>query len=198
MTKPKQLAMAGKIPVYCAHSKIVALDTLKPNPRNPNTHSKEQVALLAKIISQSGWRNPIVVSTRSGLVVFGHCRLLSARYLAAGFAPVDYQDFASEAEEHAALLADNQIAELSEFDDSMSLDLLKELNESNFDLDLTGFTDFEQRLEDEQEFEKPDMRPAPATMWVLLAIPVNSLGDVREHLIALEQNSEIVLKTNRD
>ena len=54
---------------------------LVPHPRNPNKHGDNQIALLAKIIGNQGWRNPIVVSERSGFIVAGHGRLGAARVL---------------------------------------------------------------------------------------------------------------------
>ena len=32
--------------VCCAHDKLVPVSELKPNPRNPNKHPKEQIELL--------------------------------------------------------------------------------------------------------------------------------------------------------
>lgn len=77
-TEAKPKAMAGEIPVFCAHDEIV--DTLKlvPNPKNPNKHPQEQIELLTRIIKATGWRQPITVSKRSGFVVKGHGRLLAA------------------------------------------------------------------------------------------------------------------------
>ena len=37
--------MAGSIPVYCAFDKIVPVEELKPNPKNPNRHPGDQVEL---------------------------------------------------------------------------------------------------------------------------------------------------------
>ena len=62
------------IQVYCAHSRMVDVEAMVENPRNPNKHSDKQISLLAKIIKSQGWRNPIVVSNRSGFIVKGHCR----------------------------------------------------------------------------------------------------------------------------
>lgn len=67
--------------IYCAHTDVVATDSLIENPRNPNRHPEDQIIALAKIIRHQGWRNPIVVSRRSGFVVKGHGRLLAARML---------------------------------------------------------------------------------------------------------------------
>lgn len=53
--------------------------------------------------------------------------------------PVDYQDFASEAEETAYLIADNRIAELAEMDNAAIKDLLAELDTGSTDMELTGY-----------------------------------------------------------
>src|SRR5450759_1613063 len=127
------------IAVYCAYDQLVALNRIVGNPRNPNRHPKVQIELLAKIISTQGWRAPITVSTRSGLVVRGHGRLAAAELLGAAEAPVDFQDYESEASEWADLIADNRIAELSEMDLSSLSDLLSDLRLEAIDLDLTGF-----------------------------------------------------------
>lgn len=128
------------IPIYCSHTELADPVSLVANPRNPNTHSEKQVALLAKIIKAQGWRNPIVVSKRSGFIVKGHCRLAAALKLGVDAVPVDYQDYANEAAEHADMIADNRIAELAEQDDDILKGLLEELSSSELDLDLTGFT----------------------------------------------------------
>ena len=72
------VSQGEKIPVYCAYDEEIAISELKPNPRNPNTHPKEQIELLAKIIKKTGWRSPITVSTLSGMIVKGHGRLMAA------------------------------------------------------------------------------------------------------------------------
>ena len=65
--------------VHCKYDKLVAVKDIKPNPKNPNIHPKQQIELLAKVLQETGWRAPIVVSNRSGLVVKGHGRLAAAR-----------------------------------------------------------------------------------------------------------------------
>jgi len=130
----------NNIPIHCAHDELADITTLVPNPRNPNRHPDKQIELLAKIIKNQGWRAPITVSTRSGFIVRGHGRLLAAQKLGLAAVPVDRQDYASEAEEWADLIADNRIAELSEIDDEAVSQLLAEFD-SDFDRELTGFVD---------------------------------------------------------
>jgi len=111
---------------------------LIPHPRNPNKHDDKQIALLAKIIRGQGWRNPIVVSERSGFIISGHGRLEAAKMLNVEQVPVDLQAFENEADEYAHLIADNRIAELAETDRGELADLIRELD-GEIDLDLTGF-----------------------------------------------------------
>lgn len=127
--------------VQCAHTALVAPSTLKPNPANPNRHSAHQIQLLAAVIQEQGWRSPITVSKRSGLIVRGHGRLEAALLMGCERVPVDEQDYASEAEELADLLADNRLSELAELDEDDLKKAIERLRASDpaFDTDLTGF-----------------------------------------------------------
>lgn len=125
--------------IYCSYTTLEPTESLVENPRNPNRHPDDQIVALAKIIRHQGWRNPIVVSKRSGFVIKGHGRLLAARLLELESVPVDFQDYENEAAEWADMIADNKIAELSNIDESGLNALLTELN-GQIDLDLTGFT----------------------------------------------------------
>jgi DNA modification methylase len=131
-------AHADGIAVYCAHDGIVPFAELRPNPLNPNTHSDRQIEMLAEIIRRQGWRNPITVSTRSGYIVRGHGRLMAARLLRVSAVPVDYQDYASESEEWADLIADNRLAELAEMDAAKLVELLGQIDASA--IELSGYT----------------------------------------------------------
>ena len=128
-----------EIKIHCAHTDLVDPVTLVPNPRNPNNHPKRQIELLAKIIQRQGWRAPVTVSNRSGFVVRGHGRLEAALLLGC-MVPIDRQDYASDSEEWADLIADNRIAELAEIDDSLMAELLAEIGETDFNLELTGYS----------------------------------------------------------
>ncbi len=130
-----------EIAIHCAHTKLARPEELLPNPDNPNRHSAHQIALLSKIIEEQGWRNPITVSQRSGLVVRGHGRLEAALLLGCPAVPVDEQAYGSEAEELADLLADNRLSELAELDEDALKALLTKigLSDPGFDRELTGF-----------------------------------------------------------
>lgn len=143
MTTIKPKAMCGQIPVYCSHDEITDIMKVVPNPKNPNTHPSKQIKILSQIIEAQGWRKPITVSRRSGFVVSGHGRLEAALLLGAEQVPVDYQDYANEAEEWSDLVADNRIAELSSVDKDLLADILSDINATDFDLLLTGYEQYE-------------------------------------------------------
>lgn len=127
--------------VKCSYSEMVDVDLLVANPRNPNKHGEKQIELLAKIMRHQGWRRPIVVSKRSGFIISGHGRLMAAKLNGWTSAPVDRQEYTTEADEYADLVADNKIAELSEHDDSSMIQSIKELGMQDFDFDLLGLAD---------------------------------------------------------
>jgi hypothetical protein len=131
--------------VLCAHTSLADPATLKPNPANPNRHSAHQIQLLAAIIQEQGWRAPITLSNRSGLIVRGHGRLEAALLMGCDKVPVDEQDYANEAEELADLLADNRLSELAELDEADLKKVIEKLREADpsFDVELTGFMEDE-------------------------------------------------------
>lgn len=114
--------------VYCM-GEMVDINKVKPNPLNANVHPDEQIRMLAGILRVNGWREAIVVSKLSGLVVKGHGRLLTAKSLKLKQVPVEYQEYADEQSELADLIADNRIAQHS-YVDALGLGvLLKKINE---------------------------------------------------------------------
>ena len=135
--EPRAMTVDG-VPVFCSHDALISIEAAVPNPRNPNQHSDRQVVLLGNIIQATGWRQPITISRRSGFVVKGHGRLLAARRKGWTQVPVDYQEYASEAEEWSDLIADNRLAELSRIDDALLAALIGDLGD-DVPLELTGF-----------------------------------------------------------
>lgn len=136
-------AWADGVPVFCAHDAIVDVAKLVPNPKNPNQHPDNQIQLLGRIIRQAGWRQPITVSKRSGFIVKGHGRLAAALLEGMKEAPVDYQNYTTEAEEYADLVADNRIAELAETDNKLLADIFAEIDTGEIPMELTGYTEDE-------------------------------------------------------
>lgn len=179
IAKAEPREMAGNIPVFCSFDEIIPLESIIPNPKNPNTHPKEQIQLLSNIISSQGWRMPIVVSTRSGFIVKGHGRLEAAKEAGMEVVPVEYQNYGTEAEEYADLIADNRIAELSIIDEDLLSELLAEMEEEY--QELTGYSEdeltdllseLESKTESYTEVDADDFEIEPPT------IPTAKRGDI--------------------
>lgn len=109
-----RLNLSREPEIHCSDRELRDPAALIAHPKNPNRHPAEQIRLLAKIINHQGWRNLIVVSARSGFVISVHGRLMAAKLLGATAVRVDVQEFATEADKWAPLVADNRIAELAE------------------------------------------------------------------------------------
>ena len=170
MPNKKKPVLKSSLPIHCAYDELRDPTILVVNPRNPNQHPKEQIALLAKIIQHQGWRAPITVSTKSGFIVRGHCRLYAAQVLNLKAVPVDLQGYENDADEWADLIADNRIAELAEMDTKILGDVLLELDTGALDMDITGFD--ESALEsfmtatfdpDPKDDEVPEVPETPIT-----------------------------------
>lgn len=144
------------------------IESLKPHPKNRNTHPADQIERLAKIIGYQGWRHPIIVSKQSGFIVAGHGRLMAAKVLNLPIVPVHYQDFVDADQEYAFLVSDNAIALWAELDLS---GIHKDLPELGLgDLDLLGIQGFE--LEPDPEGGDEDSVPATPV------VPRSKVGEI--------------------
>jgi hypothetical protein len=129
----------AKMKVLCAYQKLVPIGKLKPHPKNRNSHPKKQIELLAAILKERGWRHPIIVSKKSGLIVAGHGRLEAAKVAGFTEVPVDYQAFENADQEYEFLVADNAVALWSELDLE---GIAEDLKGFNIDLSMLGVQDF--------------------------------------------------------
>lgn len=135
---------ADGIAVFCRFSEIRNVAELIENPRNPNHHPKNQLERLGEIIRNAGWRQPVTISSRSGMVVKGHGRLQAAKVEGLTECPVEVQDYPDEAAELADMIADNRIAELAEMDEEGLAAVLQDLQTEQV-LPMTGYDDSEVR-----------------------------------------------------
>lgn len=120
--------------VRCLYDTMLDVNSLKPHPKNRNTHSEEQIKRLAKILAYQGIRHPIKVSKRSGYITSGHGRLEAIKLNGWQSAPVNFQDYDDENQELADLTSDNAIAEWAELEvDDLALEF-----DDGFDLELLG------------------------------------------------------------
>ena len=114
------------------------IDRLIPYARNPrkNDHAVDKIA---SAIREFGFRVPIVARS-NGDVVDGHLRIKAAQKLGIKTVPVLLADDLTDAQVKAFRLSVNKMAELAEWDNELLGLELAELEEMDFDIELTGFS----------------------------------------------------------
>jgi ParB family transcriptional regulator, chromosome partitioning protein len=117
----------------------VSIEALIPYARNSRTHSDAQVAQIAASIKEFGFTNPVLIDQDAGIIA-GHGRTLAARKLGLEQVPCIRLLNLSEAQKKAYILADNKLALNAGWDNEMLELELSELQEMDFNLDLTGFS----------------------------------------------------------
>lgn len=157
------------IEIKAENIEMVDIGNIVENPKNNNRHSIEQLDRLEKIIKYQGFRNPLVVSKRTGFLIAGHGRLEVAKKLGMEQVPVIYQDFENEAQEYAHLTADNEIARWAELD-RQAVHL--ELQELDLDIDLLGIENF--NLLDSGEVDLPDLGDGSDSMIKQMTFTVST------------------------
>ena len=58
-----------------------------PYEKNAKKHTETQIKNVAKSIKEFGWQQPIVVD-QNGIIIIGHCRYESAKYLGLKEVPI--------------------------------------------------------------------------------------------------------------
>ena len=132
---------------YAASCRTVPLESIQPYDRNPrkNAHAVEAVA---RSIREFGFLQPIVVDANYVIIV-GDTRYKAAKSLGLTEAPVIVADQLSPDQAAAYRIADNKTGEIAEWNDDRLIRELIALQEAEFPLDITGFSESElQRLLD--------------------------------------------------
>lgn len=148
------------------------IDSLIPYARNARKHSPQQISKIAASIEEFGFTNPVLIDAKDGIIA-GHGRIEAARLLKLKTVPTICLDHLSKTQKKAYILADNRLAEFGASWDDELLNLeLAELVESEFDLDIIGFEDYEPIEEEVAGLTDEDAVPQ------LVEQPVTVLGDV--------------------
>src|SRR2546430_7165119 len=120
------------------HVEMRPIASIRPYENNPRLNDAAVDAVAASI-REYGFRQPIVVDEQ-GVIIVGHTRYKAALKLGLEEVPVHVATGLTPAQIKAYRIADNQTAALSTWDhDKLAAELL-ELQNLNFDLDLTGFS----------------------------------------------------------
>ena len=115
------------------------VSSLRPYPDNARHHSQNQIEALARSIEKFGWGRPLGIDEH-GTILFGHGCLEAARHLALGKVPTLTISGLSEADKRAFVIADNRLAEKSDWNIELLKCNFQELTKIEFNVESTGFT----------------------------------------------------------
>jgi DNA modification methylase len=157
----------------------VSPDRLRPYPGNARSHSRKQLKLIENSIKRFGFTNPILV-TDDFEVIAGHGRLQAAKSLGMQLVPIVALSSLSEADKKALIIADNRIAELSDWDRDILAIEYQGLHDLQFDdLEVTGFSLGEIDIILDEASEKKPVEPGPEDdLPPVVAAPVSRRGDL--------------------
>lgn len=147
---------------------------LLPYARNARTHSDAQVSQLAASIKEFGFNNPVAIDA-DGMILCGHGRVMAAQKLHLTEVPTVCLSHLSDTQVKAYILADNKLALNAGWDNDMLKVELEELKDSDFDLNLTGFSDDELKdilVEDPTEAQEDNFDGEPPE------VAKSQLGDI--------------------
>lgn len=117
---------------------VIDINKLIPYANNARTHSDEQIKKIQSSLREFGFVNPVLID-KSFSIIAGHGRVEAAKREGLTECPCVMVEHLSEAQKKAYILADNKLAELSSWDMDMVKIELEELQELDFDIELTGF-----------------------------------------------------------
>ncbi len=128
----------------------ISIDDLKPYENNPRKNDNA-VEYVKNSIKEFGFRSPIVID-KDNVIVCGHTRYKAAKQLGLESVPCVIADDLTDEQLRSYRLADNKVAEFSEWDYSLLDEELEKL--LDFDMAAFGFFDDEDEEEDEDEQEE--------------------------------------------
>lgn len=143
------------------------VSTLLSDPRNARLHDADNLKAIAASLEKFGQQKPIVVSM-DNVVLAGNGTLAAAKELGWDFIQVVRSKLTGDAAT-AFGIADNRTAELAKWDYAQLAASVRELEEANYELITTGFSEAElQNILDMAAFTPPVLAdpavaPAPAS-----------------------------------
>ncbi len=158
-------------------TEIRSTEDIRPYPANPRMNDGA-VDAVASSIREFGFRQPIVVD-EAGTIIVGHTRWKAAQKLGLEKVPVHVATDLSAAQIKAYRIADNQTAQLADWDVELLPIELAELETLDFDLGLLGFsadeldkflhTDIQEGQCDPDEVPAPpdEAVTQPGDLWIL-------------------------------
>lgn len=155
------------------------IDALKPHPKNPRLHDREQIKKLAVSIKTFGFVAPALIDNHNEIIV-GHGRILAAKDAGLTDVPTIRLEHLTDEQVRAYRIADNRLSEIAVWDDALLAEQLKALSEMqlDFQIEAVGFTmgEIDLRIEALSPADKAD--PADDVPDVTGQVAVSRAGDL--------------------
>lgn len=113
------------------------IDNIQPWERNPRKND-EAVKKLVPLLKEHGFINPVIID-QEGILRAGHTRVKAAIELGMATVPALIVNFKDVEHAIAYAIADNKSNEWAEWDFKELKELISELDNFDFDLEMTGF-----------------------------------------------------------
>ena len=151
------------------------ISTLRPYEGNPRVHSEKQIAKLIASIQEYGIVLPVLIDANN-VIIAGHAVVTASLKLQIPEIPCVRASHLSEAQTRAYILADNRLAEDSEWDKNLlKSEILKLRDDYGLELGITGFENREiLRLRLDTVDTPKDENALPE----VVNAPVSQLGDI--------------------
>jgi hypothetical protein len=112
----------------------IPTDQLIPYARNSRTHSDTQISQIVASIQEFGFTNPVLIDENNEIIA-GHGRVMAAVRMDRGSIPCVRITHLTQQQKRAYVIADNQIALNSGWNETLLAEELNEIDLPNFDMD---------------------------------------------------------------
>ena len=169
---------------------------LIPYEKNPRNNTKA-VKYVAKSIEEFGFKQPIIID-RDNVVVCGHTRLKASEQLGIEEVPCIVADDLTDEQIKAFRLADNKVAEQSEWDIGLlneELDDILNVDMSDFGFDIFSMDDLEEmegynaEEDDREHFSKTFVFPIEKKKQIICYLKKHQ-NEIVEQIIKESENDD--------
>ena len=173
---------------------------LKPYENNPRVNDYAVKKVLASL-EEFGFTQPILVD-KDLVIIAGHTRREAAILKGLKEVPYIVVDWLSPEKVRAYRIADNKLAELSTWDDTVLREELFDLEAVDFPLEVMGFTEMDLKdlfIEEEPEGGEKEKSPKEEkTTLPMLRFGSNSIRITEDELVILSNRYNEYVESNTD
>jgi ParB family chromosome partitioning protein len=164
---------------------MIETHKLVPYAKNSRTHSKEQITQIATSIGEFGFTNPVLIGESEDIIA-GHGRVMAAKELELSKVPCIRLEHLTKEQKKAYVIADNKLALNAGWNENLLKQEIESLQESDYDITLTGFSEMEidellaaeEIIDDADEIlHEQSLQVEPAKEYVLILAKDNDEWD---------------------